>query len=124
MTGVLVVEDESIIALLIEDLLGELHYEVATFARSVDEGVAAARGGTFDFAILDLNLRGELSLPIARALAERKIPFFFATGYGEQNLGEEFANVPIVAKPFARDRFVDAIRKIISEPAHARAPHA
>ena len=83
---VLVVEDEILIGMLLEDMLGELGYAIAATASRVDEAAALARDGEFDAAILDVNLNGQDVYPVADILAARGIPFVFATGYGERGL--------------------------------------
>jgi CheY-like chemotaxis protein len=97
---VLVVEDELIIRMLIEDMLSDLGYTIAGAAGRVDEAVAIARSGDFDVALLDVNLSGEPVDPVAEILAERKIPFVFATGYGDRALPDAFRDRPRVHKPF------------------------
>jgi CheY-like chemotaxis protein len=97
---VLVVEDELMIRMLLEDMLGELGYTVAAEAGRIDEALQAARTADFDLAILDLNLDGEPVLPVADALVARGMPFVFATGYGERGLPEAYRDRPTLKKPF------------------------
>ena len=97
---VLVVEDEAMIRMLLEDMLGELGYTVAAQAGRVDEALEAAKTAAFDVAILDINLNGQTIVPVAEALDARGMPFVFATGYGELNLPEAFRNRPTLKKPF------------------------
>jgi CheY-like chemotaxis protein len=109
---VLLVEDEMMVAMLLEDMLTELGHSVVGLASRADE--AAKRAGTadFDLAILDLNLNGQESYPVARVLRERGVPFVFATGYGEGKAPAEFAGVPTLSKPFVSDqmqRLLDAL---------------
>ena len=97
---ILVVEDELMIRMLLEDMLGELGYVVAAEAAHLDEALHAARNAAFDIAILDVNLNGEPILPVADALAARGTPFVFATGYGERGLPEAYRDRPTLKKPF------------------------
>jgi hypothetical protein len=76
----LVVEDEIMVAMYVEDLLTDLGYEVAAIATGFEQALPLARDGSFDFAVLDINLAGRLSFPIADVLRERGIPFVFASG--------------------------------------------
>ena len=99
----LVVEDEVIIAMLIEEMLGELGYEVAATAGHLDEAVRIASSGRFDFAVLDLNLSGQMSFPGADVLRGRGLPFLFATGYGGKALPPTYAAAPVLQKPFSLD---------------------
>src|SRR5882672_10430883 len=85
---VLVVEDELMIRMLLEDMLGELGYTVAAAAANMNEALEAAKNADFDLAILDVNLNGEPVSPVADALVARGVPFVFATGYGEHGLPE------------------------------------
>jgi CheY-like chemotaxis protein len=97
---ILVVEDELMIRMLLEDMLGELGYTVAAEAGRLDEALAAAKSAEIDVAILDVNLNGQPILPVADALAARGTPFVFATGYGERGLPEPYRDRPTLKKPF------------------------
>ena len=99
--NILVVEDEMIIALHLEEMLQELGHVVRTASR-VQEGLGLLEAGPTDFAILDVNLGGEPSFPIADRLLARGIPFAFATGYGGRLLPEPHAGTPVLEKPFGR----------------------
>jgi CheY-like chemotaxis protein len=81
---ILVVEDELMIRMLLEDMLGELGYTVTAEAGRLEEALQAAKTADFDIAILDVNLDGEPVSPVADALVARGTPFVFATGYGER----------------------------------------
>ena len=100
---VLVVEDEILIGMLLEDMLGDLGYEVAATASRVEEAAAFARDGQFDAAILDVNLNGQEVYPVAEILAGRGIPFVFATGYGERGLPNAYQERPTLQKPFQQE---------------------
>src|SRR5882757_1746716 len=97
---ILVVEDELMIRMLLEDMLGELGYTVAAEAARIDEAQAAAKTADFDLAILDVNLNGQPISPVADALVARGTPFVFATGYGEHGLPEPYRGRPTLKKPF------------------------
>jgi CheY-like chemotaxis protein len=98
---VLVVEDEPMIRILLEDILGELGHTVAAEAARIEEALEATKKADFDLAILDANLNGQPVSPVADALAARGTPFFFATGYGE--LPEPYRDRLTLKKPFHRD---------------------
>jgi CheY-like chemotaxis protein len=100
---VLVVEDEPLIAMLIEDFLSELGCIVVGIAGTLALGLKMACDSelTIDGAMLDVNLGGEQVFPIADALRGRHIPFLFATGYGAQGLAPRYAGYPVIAKPFS-----------------------
>jgi CheY-like chemotaxis protein len=97
---ILVVEDELMIRMLLEDMLGELGYTIAAEAARIEEALQAARNVDFDLAILDVNLNGHPISPVADALAARGTPFVFATGYGERGLPEPYRDRPTLKKPF------------------------
>jgi CheY-like chemotaxis protein len=107
MTGararVLLVEDEVLIALLLEDMLLALECEVADTAANLEEALPAAQTGIFDLALLDLSLSGKLSYPVADILRARRIPFAFVTGYGSAGLAPAYSGTPILEKPFHRE---------------------
>jgi CheY-like chemotaxis protein len=96
---ILVVEDEPIIAMVLEELL-EDEGAIPTIAGSLPQAADALAEGSFDAAILDINVHGEKSYGIGRTLLERRVPFVFASGYGDALNPEEFAHVPTVTKPY------------------------
>jgi CheY-like chemotaxis protein len=100
---ILVVEDELMIRMLLEDMLGELGYTVAAEAGRIDEALEAAKTADFDLAILDVNLDGQPVSPVADALVARGTPFVFATGDGERGLPEPYRDRPTLKKPFQMD---------------------
>jgi len=100
---ILVVEDELMIRMLLEDMLGELGYTVAAEAARIEEALDAAKNADFDIAILDVNLNGQPISPVADARVARGMPFVFATGYGERGLPEPYRDRPTLKKPFQMD---------------------
>jgi CheY-like chemotaxis protein len=98
---VLVVEDEFLIALMIEDMLTELGCAQVWQAGSVSDALAILRVRQPDAAVLDVNLAGEPAYPVAEQLEARKVPFVFTTGYGQQGMPNPWAQRPIIQKPFA-----------------------
>ena len=113
---VLVVEDELMIRMLLEDMLGELGYAVAAEATRVEEALEAAKTAEFDLAILDVNLNGEPVSPVADALVARGTPFVFATGYGEQALPEPYRDRPTLKKPFQLDGLKQMLQSALKAP--------
>ena len=97
---ILVVEDEMTIAFMIEDMLADLGFEVVEVAMRLSEAMDAARRVDVDLAILDVNLDGHRSFPVADILAGRNIPFAFATGYGAAGIDDSHRSRPVLAKPF------------------------
>jgi CheY-like chemotaxis protein len=96
---VLVVEDEPIITMLIEDMLADLGVEMVGPAADVPTAVQFAREGEFEFALLDVNLGGEISFPAAEVLLERGIGFAFLTGYGSSGVRSDLRRHPVLSKP-------------------------
>ena len=97
---VFVVEDEGLVAFFIEDMLTEMGHEVGAVASRMQEALELATTGAFDLAIVDVNLDGQPSYPIAEILRERGVPFVFATGYGAKGLDPKFVDSPVLGKPF------------------------
>jgi CheY-like chemotaxis protein len=112
---ILVVEDEALVAMLLEDMLRRLGCVVVGPAPSVDAATDIAGRAVFDLALLDLNLRGEVVFPVAEILVKRDIPFVFVTGYGDLQLPFPLARRPTLAKPFDLKRLEEAIRRGIGE---------
>jgi len=100
----LVVEDEMLVALALEEMLGDFGCVVVEVAGTVDRGLALADKLTLDGAILDINLGGEKVFPVAQRLAERGVPFVFCTAYGAAALPACFAKAPTLAKPYNEQR--------------------
>lgn len=100
---VLVVEDDAMVCIMLEDMLGELGYIIAAQAARIDGALEAVRTGEFDLAILDINVGGEAISPVAEALAARGTPFVLATGDDERGLPELYRDRPMLAKPFRID---------------------
>jgi CheY-like chemotaxis protein len=117
---ILVVEDEAMISMLLEDMVldcgGELVGPVARF----DAALELARKAEFAVAVLDLNLNGTLSYPIAEVIRERGIPVIFATGYGADGLLDRFSDCPTLQKPFSQQDFAEAIAGACREQAANR----
>jgi CheY-like chemotaxis protein len=111
---VLLVEDEGIVAMVVEDYLNELGYAVVGVAARLESGIQLAQDAAIDVAILDVNLAGKLSYPIAELLHERGIPFLFATGYGTVGCPAEFRDVPILAKPYGQRDLARALLEVFA----------
>ncbi len=110
---ILCVEDEAVVAMLIEDVLLDAGFTVVgPFAKQAP-AIAAITEGSVDAAVLDVNIRGERSYPIADALVENDIPFLFLTGYGEQGVDQRYRDHRIVQKPFSRGDFLTTLGRIL-----------
>jgi len=107
---VLVVEDEGIVLIDLELSLEDLGFDVVGSASELQNGISLARELALDIAVLDLNLAGKDSGPIADVLAERGIPFVFATGYTRSTIPQRHAGRPALAKPFSSHLLGDTLR--------------
>ena len=96
---VLLVEDEALVAMMMQECLTEWGCSVLGPISSASEAVAVAKKGGFDTAILDVNLGDGLAYPVAEILSSRGIPFIFITGYEADTVGGRFSHVPILQKP-------------------------
>lgn len=97
---VLVVEDEMLVALLLEDMLAQAGcIVIGPFAR-VRDALAAVKTEVADLALLDVNVAGEKVFPVAHALEERGVPFLFLTGYGQDALPRDRPDWEACSKPF------------------------
>ena len=98
----MVVEDEALVAMMIEDMLTELGCVVVSVVASVSEGLAAIeeKASKLDAAVLDINLGDEKVYPVAGRLADRGIPFIFSTGYSLAGICADYARTPTLSKPF------------------------
>jgi CheY-like chemotaxis protein len=112
---VLIVEDEYLVAMLVEDMLQTLGFEVGLIAPNINAATKAAESGEFDVAILDVNLNGAMSNPVAEILTRRNIPFIFATGYGKSGPHELFGAVPSLQKPFEEDDLGRALSAVMEQ---------
>jgi PAS domain S-box-containing protein len=99
---VLLVEDEALVAMMIQECLTEYgHSVVGPIGRAAD-ALAAAKQGEFDAAILDINLSDGMAYPVAEILSQRGVPFAFVTGYEADTVDERFSKVPVLQKPIER----------------------
>lgn len=111
---ILIVEDEPLIAMMLEDFLQSLGHEVAAVCESVAEARAAIADRDFDIAILDVNLQGESVWPVAADLRDRGVPFVLASGGHVDPPPAEFVNVPMIDKPYTIDRINPAIEEALA----------
>ena len=110
---VLVVEDEMLLAMLVQDTLTELGYEVVGPVSHVAAALQLVGDLPLDGAVLDINLGDERVYPVAEELSARGIPFLFATGYDVSGIEEAFRARPRLQKPFRDDELERMVRKVI-----------
>jgi CheY-like chemotaxis protein len=111
---ILVVEDEAMIVMLLEDMLSDLGCELIGPAYKIDEALALIQSERFDGAILDVNLAGERTTPLADILQSKGIPLLFATGYGNAGVNDAFRGRPVLTKPFTQNQLEEAMRSLFA----------
>ncbi|MCK1401286.1 response regulator [Bradyrhizobium sp. 4] len=119
MAAVLLIEDETLIRMMIADMLMELGHEVAGEASDLGSGLAMAMSAECDAAILDLQLGRDSSEAIAEALQLRGIPFVFASGYGVDGVPEQFNGRPLLQKPFPLDALDRCMGTLLGQGSNA-----
>ena len=112
---VLVVEDETLVAMLLEDMVVDLGGKVAGSASRLDGALALANDPNLelDLAVLDVNLAGQDAFPVAAALQRRGVPFAFSTGYGNAGLPDAWRGRPTLPKPFTQDQVLSVLRQAL-----------
>ena len=109
---VLIVEDESLVAMLLETILEDMECIPVGPASNIDDGEVLARDtADLDAALLDVNVAGRQVFPVAEILKARGVPFVFSTGYGEGGLPEEWRGQATIQKPFTEAAIRDALMK-------------
>ena len=106
---ILIVEDEPLIAMMLEDFLESLGHSISATCDSVDTAMTEVEKGGFDLAILDVNLKGQNVWPVASRLRQQGVPFVIASGGHVDPPPAEFASVPLIEKPYTVDRVTPAI---------------
>jgi DNA-binding response OmpR family regulator len=109
---ILLVEDEAIIALEVETLLKQASFEVVACG-SLQSGLSEADKQPFDAAVLDVNLHGQMSFPLADALAAKNVPFIFVSGYELEIVPRQHRRRPFVGKPFLAQKLLKALSGVI-----------
>ena len=116
---VLLVEDETLVAMLLEDMIVELGGTVVGSASRVERALEMVRDGTteIDLAVLDVNLGGAEAFPVANALVERGVPFAFSTGYGNSGLPPAWRDRPTLQKPFTQQQVMIVLARALKQEA-------
>lgn len=109
----IVVEDEALISMLLKDILEELGCRVIGTAARIGAGLELLEKERPDFVLLDVNLQGQTSYPIADILIERKIPFVFMTGYDVIDCGGKYKECPLVHKPVGLKELEELLLKLV-----------
>lgn len=112
---VLVVEDEALIAMLFEDMLADAGCLVVGPAMNLRQALELAEVAEIDLAVLDVNLNGEPSFPVASVLQARGVPLVFSSGYGSHGLPPEWQDRPTLPKPFTAEALVEMLSRLVAE---------
>lgn len=114
---VLIVEDETLVALMLEDMLEELGCLVLDIAWRLPQAIKVAETSNADVAVLDVNIAGERVDPVADILERRRIPFVFATGYGAAGLPQRLKAHPVLPKPVSSQELSRVLCQILDQAA-------
>lgn len=112
--SILIVEDEALIRMMLVEMVEELGHRVVAEAGSVDDGRSVAHIEGYDLAILDINLQGINVRPVAEAVRNRGLPFFFLSGYGSSGVPHGFEGAPVLLKPCTLDKLKQTIDAILA----------
>jgi two-component sensor histidine kinase/DNA-binding response OmpR family regulator len=110
---VLLVEDEIMVGIFMQELLRDIGFDV-TLQLRLEDAIAFARTETFDFAVLDMNLNGQIVYPLGDLLKAKGVPFLFLTGYSADGIESRFSDIPVLQKPVAEDALKDALAYLAS----------
>jgi DNA-binding response OmpR family regulator len=117
---VLVVEDETLIAVLIEDMLAAMDCEIVGPIGKLETAIQTAKEGNFDIAVLDVTIRGGNVYPVAEDLLARGVPFVLASGYGDWALPPLLRDQPRLTKPFTAAELEDQVRLLFRRAVQSR----
>lgn len=109
---VLVLEDEAMIAAMVEEMLADLGAVVVGPAGTIERGLSLANAEQLDAALLDVNIRSARVDPVAAVLVSRGVPIVFATGYG-QSAVDRSTCAPILEKPYTQEKLASALREAL-----------
>jgi DNA-binding NtrC family response regulator len=114
---VLVIEDETLVAMLLEDMLSDVGCQVVGPVPRVSKAleIVTDPAVALDVAILDVNVAGEEVFPVAEALAGRGVPFAFATGYGDSGVRDPWRNRPVLQKPFRQEQITAVLVRALDD---------
>ena len=117
--GLMIVEDEPLIAMMIEEMADEIGWPVGGSLHTEADAFAFLNAHQPAIAVLDINLGLTTSLGIAAACHDRNIPVVFTTGYTAADVPSQCGNAPVLAKPFSTQELAVAIKRGLQQHAHA-----
>jgi CheY-like chemotaxis protein len=112
---ILIVEDEALVAIMVQDMLEELGFTVVGPAGTVESALALLAATPLDGAVLDCNLGNEKVWPVADVLRDRQVPFVFSTGYGVNGIDARFQGVPVLAKPYDTQNLRVVLKRLLPQ---------
>jgi CheY-like chemotaxis protein len=101
---------------MLEDMLADLGCEMIGPAPGLAQALALVEAEVFDAAVLDVNLDGVESFPVADILAARGIPFTFATGYEQSSLPSQYRRFKYLHKPYQTSDLREVLEQIMDKP--------
>lgn len=110
---VLIVEDDPLIATMMEDIMEDMGLTVIGPAGKLEEALALAANAGIDIALIDIHIQGGEAYPVAEALAERGIPFAFSTGSDTESLPEKYRSTPTLLKPFLQEEVQQVLAELL-----------
>jgi CheY-like chemotaxis protein len=119
-SSILLIEDETLIRMMLAGMVDELGHRVAGEASSIREACLLAETTEYDLAMLDVDLGGHSISPVAAIIAKRGLPILFVTGYAPTGLPDEFDDRPMIQKPFTLARLRDGIEMALIGPSPQR----
>lgn len=111
--SILLVEDEMMVAMLLQSVFENEGCNVICVGH-LAQATLLAQERVFDAAVLDVNLHGQRSYPVADALAARGIPFVFSTGYRDVDIAVLYPGRPFVTKPYEPDALISVLAALIA----------
>lgn len=122
--SILVIEDEMLILMMIEDMLAELGCKSISVASKIGQAITLVDGQVFDAAMVDVNLNGLESYPIADALIARNVPYFFSTGSSVTSIKDGYRDQDVLKKPFTFDQLSNMLsRSLLHQTNVVKLPH-
>lgn len=112
---ILIVEDEAVVAMMLEDILIELGHQVVGPVSRVSKALEIVQDTPLDLALLDIQVAGSEVFPVAEFLDERRIPFIFTSGYGRTGLRGSFRDRPVLQKPFSVKSLSDILESVLQK---------
>lgn len=110
---IFVIEDDPLMAMLLDDVLDVFGYEVAAMSAFMEDALSMLETQQFDAAILDINIHGFMCYEIAEQLQKKGIPFLFSTGYHPTTLPKEYQDCPTLQKPYDINQLKVQLDKIL-----------